>query len=181
MRHDGPHNPDFRQAALAHLDALYGYAVALAHDRTEAEDLVQETYLRAMRAFGQLPPDSHLKGWLFTILRNVWLNQQRHTHSGPLFVPVNAEEEDRMQSLASFTYNPHFVYLRKVEREQVRSAIAQLPPAHREVIVLRDFEGFSYQEIAGILQCPAGTVMSRLNRAREQLRRMLSGWQAEAI
>ena len=129
---------DFKQAALEHLDALYGYAVALTRDRTEAEDLVQETYLRAMRAFGQLLPDSHLKGWLFTIMRNVWLNQQRHAHSGPQFIEVDAEEKDRLHFLASVVYNPHTVYVRKAEREQVRAAIAQLPPAHREVIILRD-------------------------------------------
>lgn len=181
MSHDAPHSPDFRQAALAHLDALYSYAVALSHNRTEAEDLVQETYLRAMRAFGQLPPDSQLKGWLFTILRNVWLNQQRRAQGGPQFIPVSPEEDDRLPYLGSLACNPHFVYVQKARREQVRAAIAQLPPAHREVIVLRDFEGFSYQEIAGILQCPAGTVMSRLNRAREQLRRLLSGWQAEVV
>lgn len=170
---------DFKQAALEHLDALYGYAMALTRDRTEAEDLVQETYLRAMRAFGQLLPDSHLKGWLFTIMRNVWLNQQRHAHSGPQFIEVDAEEKDRLHCLASVVYNPYTVYIRKAEREQVQTAIAQLLPAHREVIVLRDIEGFSYQEIAGILQCPAGTVMSRLGRAREQLRKLLSTWHAQ--
>ena len=74
----------FSQAALEHLDALYGYAMTLTHNKTEAEDLVQETYLRAVRAFGQLMPDSNLKSWLFAIMRNVWLNQLRHARSGVL-------------------------------------------------------------------------------------------------
>lgn len=73
--------------------------------------------------------------------------------------------------------DPHVVYLRKLAREEFREAIESLPMLHREIVVLRDIEGFSYQEIATMLGCPAGTVMSRLGRAREKLRRILSGWQ----
>lgn len=167
---------DFRQAALEHLDALYGFAMVLTHNRTEAEDLVQETYLRAARAFGRLVPDSNLKSWLFAIMRNIRLNQIRHAHSGPQFVAIDAEEESRRQWLDHLARDPHTVLLQKVEREQVRAAIERLPVHYREVILLRDFEGFSYQQIASILQCPAGTVMSRLGRAREQLRLMLMQW-----
>ena len=76
----------FSQAALEHLDALYGYALTLTRDQSAAEDLVQETYVRAVRAFGQLVPNSNLKSWLFVIMRNAWLNQLRHTRSGPRFV-----------------------------------------------------------------------------------------------
>ncbi|HNH84497.1 MAG TPA: RNA polymerase sigma factor, partial [Acidobacteriota bacterium] len=78
----------FSQSALEHLDALYGFAMALTHNQTEAEDLVQETYLRAARAFGRLLPDSNLKSWLFAIMRNIWLNQIRHDQSGPQFVEL---------------------------------------------------------------------------------------------
>jgi RNA polymerase sigma-70 factor (ECF subfamily) len=176
MKNEQDTNANFSQAALEHLDALYGYALALARNRAEAEDLVQETYLRAARAFGSLLPDSNLKGWMFAILRNVWLNQLRHARSGPEFVELDAEEEDRKQWLLgapSLVDDPHAVFVRKIEREEVRAAIEQLPRHHREVVVLREIEGFSYQQIAGILQCPAGTVMSRLGRAREQLRHLL--------
>src|SRR6266498_3446321 len=83
MSDAGNRNTTFSQAALAHLDALYGFAMTLTHNQTEAEDLVQETYLRAVRAFGRLLPDSNLKGWMFAIMRNAWLNQLRHTRSGP--------------------------------------------------------------------------------------------------
>jgi RNA polymerase sigma-70 factor (ECF subfamily) len=169
--------PDFRKAALEHLDALYGFAMALTRNRTEAEDLVQETYLRAARAFGRLVPDSNLKSWLFAIMRNIRLNQIRHEHSGPQFVEIDAEEESRWQWLDQTTSDPYSVLLQKVEREQVRAAIDRLPVHYREVVVLRDIEGFSYQQIAGILQCPAGTVMSRLGRAREKLRSLLVQWQ----
>jgi RNA polymerase sigma-70 factor, ECF subfamily len=167
---------DFRQAALEYLDALYGFARVLTHNRTEAEDLVQETYLRATRAFGRLVPDSNLKSWLFAIMRNIWLNQLRHEQSGPQFVEIDAEEESRRQWLDRAASDPHTLLLQKVEREQVRAAIERLPVHYREVLVLRDLEGFSYQQIASILQCPAGTVMSRLGRAREQLKAMLAQW-----
>jgi len=167
---------DFRQAALDHLDALYGFAMVLTRNPTEAEDLVQETYLRAARAFGRLVPDSNLKSWLFAIMRNIRLNQLRHEQSGPQFVEIDAEEESRWQWLDQNSLDPYTAFVQKVEQEQVRSAIERLPIRYREVIVLRDIEGFSYQQIAGILQCPAGTVMSRLGRAREQLRLQLIQW-----
>lgn len=170
----------FSSSALEHLDALYGFAMMLTRDQTEAEDLVQETYLRAVRAFGRLMPDSNLKGWLFAIMRNVWLNQLRHAHSGPTFVEIDAEEEDRAQWLDTLAEDPHLMYVRKLEREEVRAAIEQLPGLYREIIMLRDIEGFSYQQIARILVCPAGTVMSRLGRAREKLRRLLGEWQTTA-
>jgi RNA polymerase sigma-70 factor, ECF subfamily len=166
----------FGVAALEHLDALYGYALTLTRDQTEAEDLVQETYLRAVRAFGQLAPDSNLKSWLFVILRNAWLNQLRHDRSGPRFVELE-NEEDLAGWPDAGAIDPYVAYLRKLELAEIRDAIESLPTLHREIVVLRDIEGFSYQEIAAMLDCPAGTVMSRLARAREKLRRMLGGWQ----
>jgi len=169
----------FGQAALEHLDALYGFAMTLTRDRTEAEDLVQETYLRAVRAFGRLVPDSNLKGWLFAIMRNLWLNQLRHARSGPQFLELDAEAGDHAWRIDSKTVDPHAVYVNKMEREEMQAAIASLPHLYREVIVLRDIEGFSYQQIADILQCPAGTVMSRIGRAREKLRQLLGQWRVE--
>ena len=170
----------FSQAALEHLDSLYGYALILTRDQTAAEDLVQETYLRAVRAFGQLTPNSNLKGWLFVIMRNAWLNQLRHTRSGPRFVELDDEHVESIYQNDRVNEDPHVVYLRKLEREQIRVAISGLPELYREIIVLRDLEGFSYQEIATMLSCPAGTVMSRLGRARAKLRRALASWQPRA-
>lgn len=166
----------FSQAALEHIDALYGYALTLTRDQTEAEDLVQETYLRAVRAFGQLVPNSNLKGWLFVIMRNAWLNQLRHARSGPRFIELD-NEEDSERWPDPLARDPYVVYLRKLERQEIKDAIESLPSLYREIVVLRDIEGFSYQQIATLLDCPAGTVMSRLGRAREKLRRMLGGWQ----
>jgi RNA polymerase sigma-70 factor (ECF subfamily) len=109
-------------------------------------------------------------------MRNAWLNQIRHKNSGPRFVDLETGE-----SPANETHeNPHVVYLRKLEREQVREAIESLPDPYREIIILRDIEGFTYHEIATVLDCPAGTVMSRLGRARGKLRKHLSAWQTKA-
>jgi RNA polymerase sigma-70 factor (ECF subfamily) len=155
---------------MEHIDSLYGYALTLTRDATEAEDLVQETYVRAASAANRPDPDSNLKGWLFVIMRNAWLNQLRHKKSGPRFVELEWDEPSRVETQE----NPHVVYLRKLERQQVREAIASLPHAYREIVVLRDIEGFTYQEIATVLDCPAGTVMSRLGRARGKLRKLLT-------
>lgn len=159
----------FGQAAMEYIDSLYGYALTLTRDATEAEDLVQETYVRATGAGNRPDPDSNLKGWLFVIMRNAWLNQLRHKNSGPHFVELELGEPPGVATQE----NPHVVYLRKLERQQVRDAIESLPHAYREIVVLRDIEGFTYQEIATVLDCPAGTVMSRLGRAREKLRQRL--------
>ena len=165
-------NAAFGQAALDHIDALYGYAMTLTRDTTESEDLVQDTYVRAARAVNRPGSTENLKGWLFVIMRNAWLNQVRHKNAGPLFVDLDSNEATREAQ-----DNPHVVYLRKLEREQVREAILSLPDAYREIVVLRDIEGLTYQEIALVLECPAGTVMSRLGRARGRLRKLLSAWQ----
>ena len=169
-------NLGFGHAALEHIDALYGYAMTLTRDTTDAEDLVQETYLRAASAAHRPDADSNLKGWLFVIMRNAWLNQLRHKNSGPRFIELEPNES----SIDGMQETPHVVYIRKLEREQVREAIESLPDAYREIVVLRDIEGFTYQEIATVLACPAGTVMSRLGRARGRLRKMLSSWQTKS-
>ena len=163
----------FSQAAIEQIDALYGYALTLTRNPTEAEDLVQETYLRAVKAFAELAPNANFKGWLFVILRNAWLNQIRHTKSGPLFIELDEESGESPAWLADRSHDPHILYLRKLEREEIRQAIESLPTLQREIVVLRDIEGFSYHDSATLLGCPAGTVMSRLGRARDKLRRIL--------
>ena len=167
------------QKALTYLDGLYTYAMTLCHSRCEAEDLVQETYVRAVRAFSQLSPDSNLKSWLYTILRNTWLNQLRHNQHGPRIVDLSDEEgsDPAAQTTGS---DPYAAYLSQTECDEVRSAVDQLPCQYREVIVLREFEGLTYHEIAGVLGIPAGTVMSRLGRARDRLRQALSQWNPNA-
>jgi RNA polymerase sigma-70 factor (ECF subfamily) len=167
-----PHAKQECTAGIEHVDGLYGYALTLAQNRTDAEDLVQETYVRAIRAMGRLRDDSNVKGWLFTILRNIWLNELRQRRRAPESVDI--ETDERTSGLIDeSTESPHDVYVTTLERRQVRAAIQQLPEEVREVILLREWEELSYQEIATVLDCPVGTVMSRLARARAKLRDLL--------
>jgi RNA polymerase sigma-70 factor (ECF subfamily) len=154
-------------------DGLYGYAMVLSRDRTEAEDLVQETCVRAIQAKENLRSDSNVKGWLFTILRNIWLNRLRRRQATPKMVELDMDES-AAQIAVEASKDPYALYVSKVEREQVREAIQRLSKEFREVIVLREYGDLSYQEIASVLGCPAGTVMSRLGRARSKLRSLLS-------
>ena len=167
---------DFRESALQHLDGLYGYAMTLARNQAEAEDLVQETYLRALQAFERLRPDSNLKSWLFTILRNIRLNQVRGGVSKPPVMAMDDPSDCPRQFEDKSAKDPLFLYMNKAKQADVQKAIEALPAVYREIIVLREFEELSYDEIAQILDCPPGTVMSRLSRAREKLKEMLQDW-----
>jgi RNA polymerase sigma-70 factor, ECF subfamily len=156
-----------------YLDGLYGYAMVLSRNNAEAEDLVQETCLRALRAIDGLRAEGSVKSWLFTILRNIWLNQLRQRRTAPDLIELDADENGTYEP-ADAAQDPHDDFVNKLEREQVRVAIQQLPVEFREIIILREYEELSYQEIAGLLGCPIGTVMSRLARARSRLRDLLS-------
>jgi len=179
MEKQTPTELPFRELALEYLDGLYGYAMTLTRSKTEAEDLVQETYLRAARAFDRLRPDSNLKSWLFTILRNVYLNQIRRRQSGPPIVEMEDQFSDLPDRASSSALDPLSAYLASLKRQDVHRAIESLPAVYREVIILREFEDLSYLEIAEVLNCPAGTVMSRLGRAREKLKRVLEHWRTD--
>jgi RNA polymerase sigma-70 factor (ECF subfamily) len=158
---------------IEHLDGLYSYAMVLSRNHAEAEDLVQETYVRAIQALGKLRAGSNMKSWLFTILRNLWLNELRRRRNGPQMVEMEVEN-GVANNIAEPHKNSHDLYVSKMEAEQVRAAIQELPLESREIILLREYEYLSYQEIAGVLDCPVGTVMSRLGRARAKLRALLS-------
>ena len=160
-------------ALLEHLDALYGYARVLTHSHAEAEDLVQDTCLRALRAEARLRPESHLKSWLFTILRNLFLNHLRKGPARAVPMEIDSEETPEAAWRQKREDDPETVLLRQTEGQQIRAALASLPALYREILVLREFEGLSYGEIAEVLHCPMGTVMSRLGRAREKLKSIL--------
>src|ERR1700726_1733515 len=155
------------------MNGLYGYAMVLTHNHAEAEDLVQETYVRAIPAMGRLRPDSNVKAWLFKILRNIWFNQLRKRRSEPQIVQTD-EEGASLDNLVNPGQNSYEIYASELERRRVRAAIQELPMESREIILLREFEELSYQEIASLLGCPQGTVMSRLARARSMLRVLLA-------
>jgi len=157
---------------IEHIDGLYSYAVVLTRNHAEAEDLVQETYVRAIQAIGRLHPNSNVKGWLFTILRNIWLNQLRKKRKGPQVLDIEAGN-GLANTIVEPSKNSHDLYVSKVETEQIRAAFEELPAKFREVLLLREYEDLSYQKIASVLDCPVGTVMSRLGRARAKLRTLL--------
>jgi RNA polymerase sigma-70 factor (ECF subfamily) len=158
---------------LHYIDGLYGYAMALTRNHAEAEGLVQETYVRAMQAMRKLRADSNIKGWLLTILRNIWFNQLRKRQNAPQMVEIKTED-GIADNIVEPSKDSHDLYVSKQEAEHVRAAIQKLPVDFREIILLREYEELSYLEIANVLDCPVGTVMSRLGRARVKLRVLLS-------
>jgi RNA polymerase sigma-70 factor (ECF subfamily) len=158
----------FRAAALACLDGLYGFALVLARERAAAEDLVQETYARALAARRKASPGDNLRGWLFTILANVWRNECRRRRPEGV-----ADVEELAGAQHDARLDPYALLDARELRERLRAGLDGLPEAFREVIVLRCVEGFSYRQVAEIVGCPAGTVMSRLSRGRALLRAAL--------
>jgi len=161
----------FRDAALPHLDAVYTLARYLLRDPSDAEDAVQESYLRALRHFDTLRSDD-IKPWLFAILHNV-CRVQHGRRSGLLLHDVNAEPDQPDGVIPLWREaqdTPETVMLRKLDAETIQGLVAALPDVFREVIVLRELEDLSYREIAEIVDTPVGTVMSRLARARAMLR-----------
>jgi RNA polymerase sigma-70 factor, ECF subfamily len=159
---------------FGYINGLFGYAMVLARNPTEAADLVQETYVRALKAKENLRHSSNVKSWMFTILRNIWLNQLRHKRCAPQIVELEAREGTADTAIKT-SEDPHAQYISRMEQGEVRHAIQRLPAQFREIIILREYEELSYREIAAMLECPAGTVMSRLARARSRLRVLLSG------
>jgi RNA polymerase sigma-70 factor (ECF subfamily) len=153
---------------LEHLDGLYRYALFLTRSHETAEDVVQETYLRAIQAIERLQPDSNLKSWLFKILRNVCLNHLRNSQHTPQVLGIDLDNH-----VVEGLMDAYDIYVRKLEAEQVRAAIQKLPKDLREIILLREYEELLYQDIANVMSCPIGTVMSRLARARAKLRELL--------
>jgi RNA polymerase sigma-70 factor (ECF subfamily) len=150
--------------------------MTLTRNPTDAEDLVQEACLRAIKGLTQRAVKGDPKVWLFTILRNVWINEWRRRANGPEFVLFGRTRSDRValqERLPDERERPDDLLERNALSEKISWAISGLPEVFREVVVLRYFEGFSYRQIASVLGCPAGTVMSRLNRARAELRAVL--------
>jgi RNA polymerase sigma-70 factor, ECF subfamily len=161
------------QDLLLYIDDLSRYALALARNKTDAEDLLQETYLRALKASESFWPGADLKRWLFRILRNIWFNELRRRRGVPKFLNLDISETyDGIRRAPQA--DPLALHLASVERDLVRGAIQELPSALRKTICLREYEDLSYQEIAVALDCPVGTVMSRLARARTKLGHRLS-------
>ncbi len=157
----------FEAAALPHLAAAYGVARRILADHHDAQDAVQEAYLRAWRHFHAFRGDDP-RPWLLAIVRNAALTLRRRRGRDRDTAPIDVAED-----LPGSGDTPEAALIRAVSQAQVREAIARLDPLFREVLVKRELEGLSYAEIAAALEVPAGTVMSRLARARAQLRQWL--------
>jgi RNA polymerase sigma-70 factor (ECF subfamily) len=164
---------DFEESALQHMDTLFNVALKMTRDRAAAEDLVQDTFLKAYRFFDRYRPGTNCKAWLFKILRNTFINRYRQERSQPMSVDFGVIEEHA----ESFIQDVRRPARRSPEEsiddgrlgEAVRRALDSLPPEFRMVAVLSMVEGYSYKEVADIMSCPIGTVMSRLYRARRAL------------
>jgi len=163
----------FETEALAAVDSLYRAALRLTHVPADAEDLVQETYLKAFRAADRFEPGTNLKAWLFTILHNTARNRARDRAREA--VTYDSETVDRAADMppdigaGRFVDTPETLLLRDVLDPELKAAIEELPEAFRQAVWLRDVEEFSYAEIAEMLAIPVGTVMSRISRGRRML------------
>jgi RNA polymerase sigma-70 factor (ECF subfamily) len=164
---------EFERLALPYLESLYNTALRLTRNAQDAEDLVQETFLRAYRSSHQFTRGTNLKAWLFRILKNAFINEYRKRRAAPVeedFAGIEESFESRVdRDRSAAIRNPEEEALANSLDEGVQRALAGLPEDYRMAIVLADLEGFSYKEIAEILEVPIGTVMSRLYRGRKQL------------
>jgi RNA polymerase sigma-70 factor (ECF subfamily) len=161
----------FEELAMPLFDQLYNFARWLTHDASEAEDLVQETYVKALRGFSGFQAGTNFRAWIFRILRNSFLTSRTGLKA------TVALDEDQSTALASPAPTPEAILIAQSDRETVRAALAELAVQHREILLLCEVEEMSYEEIAQVLGVPMGTVMSRLHRARQALRVRLAARQ----
>jgi RNA polymerase sigma-70 factor (ECF subfamily) len=174
-RGDSQDEDDFSAAALDFLDPLYGAAIRLTRNADTAQDLVQDTYLKAIRARERFVPGSNLKAWLYTILHNTWRNRRRdQARTRVDFDSEAVEEAAGSASPSAPAESPETLLLRSTIDADLQAALDALPEAFREVVWLRDVDELSYREIADVIDAPVGTVMSRLSRGRKQLHDRLS-------
>jgi RNA polymerase sigma-70 factor (ECF subfamily) len=157
----------FEELAMPLFDSLYNFASWLVHNKSAAEDLVQETYLKALRSFASFTPGTNFRAWMFRILRNTFLSS-RSTLDRCMTVEIDLEDD--VPGLPATSTTPESLLIERSQQSAVRKAIEQLPVTFREVLLLCDVEDASYREISEILSIPIGTVMSRLARARKAVR-----------
>jgi RNA polymerase sigma-70 factor, ECF subfamily len=159
----------FEELALPLFDQLYNFAHWLTHDGPEAEDLVQETYVKALRGFSGFQLGTNFRAWMFRILRNTFLTSRTGLKSTAI-----GDEEVDFEQIPAAVPNPESALIAQANRELVRQGLADLPLPYREILLLCEVEEMSYEEIAQVLAVPVGTVMSRLYRARRALRTLLA-------
>ncbi|MGA8867081.1 MAG: sigma-70 family RNA polymerase sigma factor [Candidatus Sulfotelmatobacter sp.] len=158
----------FEDLAVPLFDQFYNFARWLTQDTAEAEDIVQEAYAKALKGFASFQPGTNFRAWMYRILRNCFLNSRTG-----LRATVALDGDDEQNLLPADTATPESILIAQADRETVQQALAELPVHFREILLLCEVEEMSYQEIAETLGIPAGTVMSRLFRARKALRARL--------
>ncbi len=174
---------DFEAESTSHLEALYGFALRLTRNTSDAEDLVQEAFLRAYRFRGSYAPGTNMRAWMFKILSNLFIN--RYRRSSRESSALDGVEGDAIAEAAlsrdsvRLLRDPEAHFEAGLFGEHVTRALESLPPDFRAVVMLSDIEEFSYKEIAEIMGCPIGTVMSRLHRARRLLQKQLVDYATE--
>ena len=165
--------------ALTYLEPLFATALRLTRNRSDAEDLVQDTYVKALRFSSRFTPGTNLKAWLYTILHNTWRNRRRDAGREPVDVDSERVEAAATQIGApAVAETPERILLRDTLDAELQAALDALPDAFREAVWLRDVEEFTYAEIAAMLGIPIGTVMSRISRGRRGLFERLSSGHA---
>jgi RNA polymerase sigma-70 factor (ECF subfamily) len=171
---DGGKGTDFEREALVHMDALYRSALYMTRSSEQAEDLVQETYLKAFRAFDRYKRGTNCRAWLFRILTNTFLNTKRRKIRDVAFldeVDTDQATASPMQPGGAHRFNPEKALEFSDLSGTVKEALASVPADFRTAVVLADMQDFSYKEIAEIMECPVGTVMSRIGSMRTQSRK----------
>lgn len=180
-RQQSPEPDAFAAEILQHLGALYATALRLTRNRAEAEDLVQDALVRALRFADRFTAGTNLKAWLYTILHNAWRNRRRDAARDPVVADSErAEDAAALPDAPVEIETPERVLLRATLDADLQSALDGLPETFRQAVWLRDVEEFSYAEIAEILGVPIGTVMSRISRGRRQLFEALGGTEASS-
>ncbi|HYF04285.1 MAG TPA: sigma-70 family RNA polymerase sigma factor [Patescibacteria group bacterium] len=167
---------EFEREALPHMSSLYNFALRMCRDRDEASDLVQETYLKAFRFFDKFEPGTNCKAWLFRIMKNSYINRYRKISREPDKVDYDSIEEfyDTLRPESADSSNLEEKFFNNLLDDEVSQALQSLPDDFRTVVILCDIEGFTYEEIAEFVDCPIGTVRSRLHRARKMLAQKLT-------
>jgi len=166
----------FEAEALPHMEALYRTALRMTKNESDAEDLVQEAYIKAYRFWDRFEPGSNCRAWLFKIMTNIFINEYRSKSRSPMAVNVDELDDNFLYGYLiaeEKTANPEQQLFAKIFDDDIRTAIEDLPEDFRLVVVLSFLEGFSYQEIADIMELQLGTVKSRLHRGRKLLQKTL--------
>lgn len=174
-RRPSPSDSGFAADALRLLEPLYAAALRLTRNRADAEDLVQDTFVKAFRFTDRFEPGTNLKAWMFTILHNTWRNRVRDAARDAVDVDSELVEQAATADGPAAPDNPERILLRETLDADLQAALDEMPEAFREAVWLRDVEEFSYAEIAGMLGVPIGTVMSRISRGRRLLSERITG------